>query len=91
MAAYQYSFVMKNLSKTFPGGREIFKNITLSFLPDAKIGVVGINGSGKSTLLRIMAGLDKDIGGEAWAASRTCSIASTPSAPGSPNRWTTIP
>ena len=68
MASYQYSFVMKGLSKTFPGGREILKNITLSFLPDAKIGVVGINGSGKSTLLKIMAGLDKDIGGEAWAA-----------------------
>ena len=68
MAAYQYSYVMKNVSKTFPGGREILKNITLSFLPDAKIGVVGVNGSGKSTLLKIMAGLDKDIGGEAWAA-----------------------
>jgi ATP-binding cassette ChvD family protein len=68
MPAYQYSFVMRNLAKTFPGGREILKNITLSFLPDAKIGVVGVNGSGKSTLLRIMAGLDKDIGGEAWAA-----------------------
>ena len=68
MAAYQYSYVMKNVSKTFPGGREILKNITLSFLPDAKIGVVGVNGSGKSTLMKIMAGLDKDIGGEAWAA-----------------------
>ena len=68
MAAYQYSFVMKNLSKMFPGGREILKGITLSFLPDAKIGVVGVNGAGKSTLLKIMAGIDKDIGGEAWAA-----------------------
>ena len=68
MASHQYSFVMKGLSKMFPGGREILKGITLSFLPDAKIGVVGINGSGKSTLLKIMAGLDKDIGGEAWAA-----------------------
>ena len=68
MPAYQYSFVMKNLAKTFPGGREILKGITLSFLPDAKIGVVGINGAGKSTLLKIMAGIDKDYGGEAWAA-----------------------
>ncbi len=68
MAAYQYSYVMKNVSKTFPGGREILKNITLSFMPDAKIGVVGVNGSGKSTLLKIMAGLDRDIGGETWAA-----------------------
>ncbi len=68
MASYQYSFVMKGLSKTFPGGREILKGITLSFLPDAKIGVVGVNGAGKSTLLKIMAGIDKDIGGEAWAA-----------------------
>jgi ATP-binding cassette ChvD family protein len=59
---------MRNLAKTFPGGREILKNITLSFLPDAKIGVVGVNGSGKSTLLKIMAGTDKDIGGEAWPA-----------------------
>ncbi len=69
MPAYQYSFVMKNLAKTFPGGREILKGITLSFLPDAKIGVVGINGAGKSTLLKIMAGIDKDFGGEAWAAN----------------------
>ncbi len=68
MPAYQYSFVMKNLAKMFPGGREILKGITLSFLPDAKIGVVGINGAGKSTLLKIMAGIDKDFGGEAWAA-----------------------
>jgi ATP-binding cassette ChvD family protein len=68
MASYQYSFVMKNACKTFPGGREILKNITLAFLPDAKIGVLGINGAGKSTLLKIMAGLDQDFSGEAWAA-----------------------
>ncbi|MGD9508813.1 MAG: energy-dependent translational throttle protein EttA [Geminicoccaceae bacterium] len=68
MAAYQYIYVMKNVSKIYPGGREIMKNITLAFLPGAKIGVLGINGAGKSTLLKIMAGLDQDIGGEAWAA-----------------------
>jgi energy-dependent translational throttle protein EttA len=68
MAAYQYVYVMKNLTKAYPGGREVFKGITLSFLPDAKIGVLGPNGAGKSTLMRIMAGVDKDFGGEAWAA-----------------------
>ncbi len=68
MASYQYSYVMQGVSKTFPGGREILKNITLSFLPDAKIGVLGVNGAGKSTLLKVMAGLDTDISGEAWAA-----------------------
>jgi ATP-binding cassette ChvD family protein len=68
MAAYQYIYVMKNVSKIYPGGREIMKNVTLAFLPGAKIGVLGVNGAGKSTLLRIMAGLDHDIGGEAWAA-----------------------
>jgi sulfate-transporting ATPase len=68
MAAYQYVYVMKNLTKAYPGGREVFKGITLSFLPTAKIGVLGPNGAGKSTLMRIMAGQDKDFGGEAWAA-----------------------
>src|SRR5579863_2883415 len=68
MAAYQYIYVMKGLSKTFPGGREVLKDIWLSFLPGAKIGVLGANGAGKSTLLRIMAGLDQDFAGEAWAA-----------------------
>src|SRR5262245_41654781 len=68
MAAYQYIYVMKHVSKVYPGGREIMKNITLAFLPGAKIGVLGINGAGKSTLLKIMAGLDQDIGGEARAA-----------------------
>jgi ATP-binding cassette ChvD family protein len=68
MASYQYSYVMKDLTKVFPGGREIFKGITLSFLPDVKIGVLGVNGAGKSTLLKIMAGQDTEFGGEAWAA-----------------------
>ena len=68
MPAYQYVFVMKNLTKAYPGGREVFKGITLSFLPGAKIGVLGVNGAGKSTLLRIMAGIEKEFGGEAWAA-----------------------
>jgi sulfate-transporting ATPase len=68
MPSYQYVFVMKNLTKAYPGGREVFRGITLSFLPGAKIGVLGVNGAGKSTLLRIMAGIDRDFGGEAWAA-----------------------
>ena len=68
MAAYQYIYVMKGLSKTFTGGREILKNIHLSFLPGAKIGVLGTNGAGKSTLLNIMAGVDQQFTGEAWAA-----------------------
>jgi sulfate-transporting ATPase len=68
MAAYQYIYVMKGLSKTFQGGREILKNIHLSFFPGAKIGVLGANGAGKSTLLKIMAGVEKDFQGEAWAA-----------------------
>src|SRR5262245_8287359 len=68
MAAYQYVYVMKGMGKTYPGGREVLKDIWLSFLPGAKIGVLGINGAGKSTLLRIMAGIDKDFVGEAWAA-----------------------
>jgi energy-dependent translational throttle protein EttA len=68
MASYQYVYVMKDLTKAFPGGREVFRGITLSFLPGVKIGVLGVNGAGKSTLLKIMAGLDTDFGGEAWAA-----------------------
>jgi len=68
MASYQYVYVMKGLNKAYPGGREVLKNIHLSFLPGAKIGVLGVNGSGKSTLLKIMAGMDKDFNGEAWAA-----------------------
>jgi ATP-binding cassette ChvD family protein len=68
MAAYQYIYVMKNLSKTYPGGKQVLKDITLQFLPGAKIGVLGPNGAGKSTLLKIMAGIHQDYQGEAWAA-----------------------
>ena len=68
MAAYQYVYVMKDLTKAYPGGREVFKGITLSFLPGVKIGVLGVNGAGKSTLLKIMAGRETEYGGEAWAA-----------------------
>ena len=68
MAAYQYVYHMQGVSKTYPGGKKCFENIHLSFLPGVKIGVVGVNGAGKSTLLKIMAGLDKDFTGEAWAA-----------------------
>jgi len=68
MPAHQYVYVMKRLSKVYPGGREVLRDITLAFLPGAKIGVLGLNGAGKSTLLRIIAGLDTDFAGEAWAA-----------------------
>jgi energy-dependent translational throttle protein EttA len=68
MPSYQYVYVMKDLTKAFPGGREVFKGITLAFLPGVKIGVLGINGAGKSTLMKIMAGIDTEFGGEAWAA-----------------------
>jgi len=68
MASYQYVYHMDGVSKTYPGGKKCFENIRLSFLPGVKIGVVGPNGAGKSTLLRIMAGIDKDFTGEAWAA-----------------------
>ncbi len=68
MAAYQYVYHMDGVSKTYPGGKKCFENIRLSFLPGVKIGVVGVNGAGKSTLMKIMAGLDKDFTGEAWAA-----------------------
>ena len=68
MAAYQYIYVMKGLGKAYPGGKKVLEDIWLSFLPGAKIGVLGHNGSGKSTLLKIMAGVEKDFNGEAWAA-----------------------
>ncbi|MEO3414779.1 energy-dependent translational throttle protein EttA [Roseovarius sp. CAU 1744] len=68
MAAYQYVYHMQGVSKAYPGGKKCFENIHLSFLPGVKIGVVGVNGAGKSTLMKIMAGLDSDFTGEAWAA-----------------------
>jgi sulfate-transporting ATPase len=68
MASYQYIYVMQGLRKAFPGGREIVKDVTLAFLPGAKIGVLGVNGTGKSTLLKIMAGLDTEYSGEARVA-----------------------
>jgi len=68
MASYQYVYTMKDLTKAYPGGREVFKGITLSFLPGVKIGVLGVNGAGKSTLLKIMAGIETEYGGEAFAA-----------------------
>mgnify|MGYP001823679461 CR=1 FL=1 len=68
MANPQYVYHMHKLSKTYPGGKQVLKDISLSFLPGAKIGVVGLNGAGKSTLLKIMAGTIDDFVGEAWAA-----------------------
>jgi len=68
MAGPQYVYVMKGLSKTYPGGKQVLKDIWLSFYPGAKIGIVGVNGAGKSTLMKIMAGQDKEFTGEAWAA-----------------------
>jgi ATP-binding cassette ChvD family protein len=67
----QYIFTMQSLTKAYPGGKKVFENIWLSFFPDAKIGVVGVNGSGKSTLMKIMAGLDTDFTGEAFAMANT--------------------
>ncbi|MBP0651571.1 ATP-binding cassette domain-containing protein, partial [Mycobacterium tuberculosis] len=61
-------YYMHGLSKTYAGGKKVLENIHLQFYPDAKIGVLGVNGSGKSTLLKIMAGLDTEFTGEAWAA-----------------------
>ena len=68
MAGPEFVYVMKGLSKTYPGGKQVLKDIWLSFYPGAKIGIVGVNGAGKSTLMKIMAGLDPDFTGEAWAA-----------------------
>ncbi|OYX88676.1 MAG: energy-dependent translational throttle protein EttA [Azorhizobium sp. 32-67-21] len=68
MATYQFAYHMSGLTKTYAGGKKVLDNVHLSFYPNAKIGVLGVNGAGKSTLLRIMAGLDKDYSGEAWAA-----------------------
>src|ERR1700691_2877965 len=68
MAGPQFVYYMKDLSKTYPGGKQVLKGIYLSFYPGAKIGIVGVNGSGKSTLMKIMAGMDSEYTGEAWAA-----------------------
>ncbi len=68
MAANQFVYFMDGVSKQYPGGKKVFENIRLNFLPGVKIGVVGVNGTGKSSLMRIMAGQDKDFTGEAWAA-----------------------
>ena len=68
MSKHQYVYTMSRLSKTWPGGKEVLKDISLSFLPGAKIGVLGINGAGKSTLLKVMAGIETEYQGEAWAA-----------------------
>lgn len=71
MASHQYIYVMNQLNKILPGGRELLKNISLSFYPGAKIGVLGVNGAGKSTLLKIMAGIETEFNGEAWSADGT--------------------
>lgn len=68
MASYQYIYVIKDLSKVYPGGKETLKGIYLSFFPGAKIGIIGPNGAGKSTIMKIMAGLDTEFNGEAFAA-----------------------
>jgi ATP-binding cassette ChvD family protein len=68
MASYEYIYYMHGLSKAYPGGKKVLDNVHLQFFPDAKIGILGVNGSGKSTLMKIMAGLDKEFTGEAWAA-----------------------
>ena len=68
MSSYQYIFSLENLSKTWSGGKTLFENINLSFLPNAKIGIVGVNGSGKSTFLKILSGIDTEYNGEIIAA-----------------------
>ena len=68
MVSSQYVYSMYRLGKTYPGGKEVLKDISLSFLPGAKIGVLGLNGAGKSTLLKIMAGIETEFTGEAQAS-----------------------
>ncbi len=80
MASYQYIYTMRDLRKAYPGGKEVLKGINLQFFPGAKIGVLGLNGAGKSTLLRIMAGVDKEFIGEAWAAE-TATVGYLPQEP----------
>jgi ATP-binding cassette ChvD family protein len=69
LMARQFVYHMQGLTKVYPGNRKVLEDVNLSFYPDAKIGVLGVNGAGKSTLLRIMAGLDTEYSGEAWAAA----------------------
>ncbi len=66
-----YIYTMSGVSKTYPGGKQVIKDISLSFIPGSKIGVIGVNGSGKSSFMKIVAGLDEEFGGEAWAAEGT--------------------
>jgi len=84
----QYVYTMNRVSKTVPPKRQILKDISLSFFPGAKIGVLGTNGAGKSTLLKIMAGLDKEIDGEAMPMPgiRSASAPATPTAPATLNK-----
>ncbi len=70
MAAYEYVYQMQNLSKTYPGGKQVLDNVSLNFIPGAKIAVIGLNGAGKSTLMKIMAGMDTEFSGEAFSAKK---------------------
>lgn len=67
----QYIYTMQKVSKTYPGGKQVIKDISLSFIPGAKIGVIGVNGAGKSSFMKIVAGLDHEFGGDAWSAEGT--------------------
>ena len=91
MASYQYIYVMRDLRKVLGNGKEVLKGVTLAFLPGAKIGVIGPNGASKSTLLRIMAGVDQDFGGEAWAAegARVGFLSQEPELDPPPTSWAT--
>jgi len=71
VASYQYIYTLQKVNKVYPAGKQVLKDVSLSFFPGAKIGVIGTNGSGKSTLLKIIAGIEKEFGGEAWAAQGT--------------------
>ena len=80
MSSNQFIFSLQDLSKNWPGGKTLFENINLSFLPNAKIGIVGVNGSGKSTLLKILSGIDKEFNGEI-IADKTTKIGYLPQEP----------